>query len=540
MIVDLYHYLTAEKILLIAVLCCHLPYTLGKIRKYLHMLQLNSYRNKRYLKWLGNLSNTSLTTHHEIWGVLALIPTLFSQLSGMVILGLFYLAIFFTRKKTTEKKPLVYTPRAIRIFVTSILLLLCCYTISIKVTTFASTTGVFFVLLGLLLTTFTVPLWLLLSNTLLLPLEKAINFWYFNDAKKRILAMPKLKIIGITGSYGKTTTKYVLAEILRQKYHVLMPPGSFNTPMGISKIIRSQLAPTHEIFVAEMSAKQKGDIAELCSLAKPNFGIITAIGKQHLETFGSFANIKKTKNELIENLPNDGVAFFNMDDTACQELAALTNKRKIYYGIYASNLDYRAQNIQITENGSTFDVVKYNEPPVTFTTRLLGQHNIYNILAAIAAAAEYGMELTAMLYPIRQLRPIEHRLELKKLTNNIIFIDDAFNSNPVGSKMALDVLNQINSTRKIIVTPGMIELGDEEYVLNKQFGNYIADTCHYVILVGKKQTQAILAGLNEKNFNNNDMFIARDFAEANRHLHGILQPGDVVLFENDLPDSYQE
>lgn len=540
-------HITLDNLLLLLVIISHAPYTLWKSKKDLHMLQLNSYRNKRYVKWLGNNPHTltllePTREHLPVVLLTFLAPTLILFNLSSVALIVFiccYILLYSLRLRTPEKKPLVFTPRAIRLCTINIFLLLCLYIAIIHWTLPITSTNLFFTLLILVITTLVTPILLLLSNSLLLPLETIITQWYFNDAKKRLKAMSSLKIIGITGSYGKTTTKYVLAEILRQKYNTLMPPGSFNTPMGIAKIVRTQLKPTHEIFVAEMSAKQKGDIAELCDLAKPQFGILTAIGKQHLETFGSLENIKKTKNELIECLPDDGVAFFNMDDHVCQELAALTNKKSISYGINANNVNYRAQNIQVTGDGSSFSVSKNNGQPITFTTKLLGQHNIYNILAAIAAASELGLALSEMVYPIKQLRPVEHRLALKKTSDNIIFIDDAFNSNPVGSKMALEVLAQINGAKKIIVTPGMIELGAEEYALNKQFGTYIADVCNYVILVGKKQTEAIFDGLKEKNFDNNAVYIAKNFPDANLHLRTIIKPGDVVLFENDLPDSYK-
>jgi len=530
-------------LLLIIVIISHIPYTLWKAKKDLHMMQLNSYRNKRYFRWLGkNLflwqgrSKTVFTLLTMALSLTLVVFRLFAM--AMLLFVLFYALLFICRSRAPEKKPLIFTSRAIRLYATNTLLLLFGYAIIIKLilsATLFTTTDLFFALVSLIILTFASQLLLLLSNFLLIPIEALITQWYFNDAKKHLQNMKNLIVIGITGSFGKTTTKYVLHEILRQKYNTLMPPGSFNTPMGISKIIRSKLKPTHEIFVAEMSAKQKGDIAELCELAKPQFGIITSIGKQHLETFGSIENIKQTKNELITNLPDNGVAFFNMDDIYCQELATLTKKKSIYYGINASQLNYRAQDIQVTGDGSTFGVSKNNALPVTFTTKLLGQHNIYNILAAIAAASELGMPLTEMIYPIKQLRPIEHRLALRKTEENITIIDDAFNSNPVGSKMALDVLAQIKGAKKIIVTPGMIELGSEEYALNKQFGIYIAAVCDYVILVGKRQTQAIFDGLMEKTFNSHNIYVATDFTAANSHLRTIMQPGDVVLFENDLP-----
>jgi len=390
---------------------------------------------------------------------------------------------------------------------------------------------------------FFIPIFLMLINWLVIPLEQLIQNWYFQDAYQRRHALLNLKVIGITGSFGKTTTKYVLAEILRQKFNTLMTPGSYNTTMGVTKVMRSDLKPMHDVFVVEMSAKKPGDIKELCELVKPQYGLITAIGEQHLETFKTLENITNTKNELIESLPPDGIAFFNADDINCQKLAKAAKCHVVRYGIEAidSSLDYLVKDLTINEHGSNFTVVRTRDnSQAIFQTKLLGKYNIYNVLGAIALASEFGVELHDMLYPVKQLVAIPHRLALKRVGADIVFIDDAFNSNPVGSKMALEVLEQISGKRKIIITPGMIELGVKEDEYNERFGKYIAQVCDYVILVGKGQTTALQRGLLAEKYPDSALFIAADFAAAKQHLEQILQAGDVVLFENDLPDNYSE
>ena len=254
---------------------------------------------------------------------------------------------------------------------------------------------------------------------------------------------------------------------------------------------------------------------------------------------GKFNTNNKTKNELMESLPDDGVAFFNMDDVNSASLLDGVKCRVIKYGISADDLDYKVVDIKLDGHGSNFNVIRTKDnSTAAFQTELLGTHNIYNILGAIAVASELGMELAEMVYPLRQVSAIPHRLELKKVGKDIIFIDDAFNSNPVGSKIALEVLSQISGKRKIIITPGLVELGPKEDEYNKHFGEHIAAACDYVILVGEKQTEAVQKGLQTKGYPDKNMFIATDFAEAKKHLEEILQQGDVVLFENDLPDNY--
>lgn len=525
----------------ILALVVHGCYTIWKIKKHLHILQLNSYFNGRYVGWL-NRKKYQVFNLKELEPLIALVGMFFrGPLIVLVIFVLVYFGMFLSRPNLPEKKPFVFTTRAIRLFIVSIGFLLMLY-VGLFVIWFKNGDFWLEMAIGLLVAcNFFVPFLLMLLNLLLQPLEKLIQNWYFRDAQRYLRTLTKLKIIGITGSFGKTTTKYVLTEILRYKFNTLKTPGSYNTPMGVAKIIRSELKPTHEIFVAEMSAKKSGDIQELCELVQPQYGLITAIGEQHLETFKTLENIKKTKNELIAALPLTGVAFFNMDDVNSLELASAVKCCVIGYGMDAVQLDYRATDIVLNEHGSNFTVIRDRDnSQACFQTKLLGKHNIYNILGAIAVAGELGVSLVDMVHPVRQIAPIPHRLELKRLGNGIVFIDDAFNSNPVGSKMALEVLAQISGKRKIIITPGMIELGEKEGEYNERFGGQIADVCGYVILVGKKQTLPLQQGLKARNYADDALFIAEDFAAARKHLEQILQAGDVVLFENDLPDNYSE
>ncbi|MEI8055495.1 MAG: UDP-N-acetylmuramoyl-tripeptide--D-alanyl-D-alanine ligase [bacterium] len=444
-----------------------------------------------------------------------------------------------------EKKPLVFTARVKRLFCVNIVFVAVLYSISFFLLWHHGDVWFVLTLVLLVFYNFFVPIFLMFINWLVMPFEQLIQNWYFRDACQRRRALLNLKVVGITGSFGKTTTKYVLAEILRQKFNTLMTPGSYNTTMGVTKVIRSDLKPTHDIFVVEMSAKKQGDIKELCELAKPQYGLITAIGEQHLESFKTLENIINTKNELIESLPPDGTAFFNADDINSQKLAKAAKCHVIRYGIEAAGtdtgLDYLVRDLTINEQGSNFTVVRMcDNSKAVFQTKLLGKYNIYNILGAIALASELGVELDEMLYSVKQLAAVPHRLALKRVGADIIFIDDAFNSNPVGSKMALEVLEQISGKRKIIITPGMIELGAKEDEYNERFGKYIAQVCDYVILVGKEQTAALQRGLLAEKYPDSSLFVAVDFAAAKQHLEQILRAGDVVLFENDLPDNYSE
>jgi len=525
---------------LIAILTYFLS-TTRKLQKQLHFLQLNSYMNNRYVRWLRQ-------NYARTWSVKEFLPVLSLPLllSDSTLLAWLawsggYLFLVLRGSSAPDKKKLVFTPRAIRLFVT--MLVVCSVFcgvgawVVISANSLSSKVSVLLVFILINVAPFSIAL---VANTLVQPLEKAINHWYYDDARKRIQQMPRVQVIGITGSFGKTSTKTIVSQMLAEHFHVLMTPESYNTPMGVTKVIRNSLTPVHEMFVVEMGAKQRGDIRELCDLVSPRFGILTAIGEQHLETFGNLDNITRTKFELVESLPADGIAFLNMDNEHIRELAPLTQVKTVLYGIEAEGLHYAARNIQVSSTGSSFEFWTRNGEHTMFHTKLLGKHAIYNILAASAVACELKIDLPAIVAVVRTLTPVAHRLELKKTSQNITIIDDAFNSNPVGAHSALEVLQMIEGGKKILISPGMVELGEREYELNKAFGTHAAEVCDDIILVGHQQTRPIQEGLQAANYAAHSYYVAKNLQEANQHLWSIVQAGDVVLYENDLPDTYDE
>jgi UDP-N-acetylmuramoyl-tripeptide--D-alanyl-D-alanine ligase len=303
--------------------------------------------------------------------------------------------------------------------------------------------------------------------------------------------------------------------------------------------VNNHLDKFTEVFIAEMGAYKKGEIKELCDFVHPQYGILTKIGTAHLESFGSQDNIQKTKFELIESLPKGGIGILNGDDPL-QVSYKLKNDCGIkWIGIENKNVDVRADNIKITNEGTSFNVIfKGDKKKYEFETKLLGYANIYNILASLALGYELGITIFELQKAVKRVKPIEHRLELKQYYD-INIIDDAYNSNPVGSKMAVDVLGMMPG-KKIIVTPGMIELGEEQYHLNKEFGENISKVCDEVILVGKSQTKPIQDGLDEENYNKDKVHIVNDVKQAFT-LMSKLKDGDTyVLLENDLPDIFNE
>lgn len=527
-----------------------------KLKYYLHMVQLLGYKNNKYISWLEKNKNKLHTYKDKIYVVLSLlILILFLILPGNYKVKTNYFAFtyliltiaFFTlniKYKYESKKPLEFTQRAKRLYA---------MTLSLVIADFLITLGIFFIISKNILFYFPIwasilslmyyftPLYFIAGIYLVGPIESNINNKFYVQASNKIRNLKKLTSVGITGSYGKTSTKFISATILKEKFNVLNTPESYNTPMGISKVINNDLNGDYDIFIAELGATKIGDIKEVAYLTCPKVGVITSIGPCHLETFKSIDNIMRTKYELIESLPNDGIAIFNYDNEYVKKLADKTFREKILYGIEnIEDTDIFASDIKVGKEGSTFTLCINDLGTIECKTKLLGKHNILNILAGCAIAKVLGLSLEEMREGIYKLESVKHRLEIIDPGTGVIVIDDAFNSNPQGAKAALDVLDEFINHRKIIVTPGMVELGDIEEIENEKFGENIAIVCDIAIIVGIKRSEPIIRGIKKHNFLENNLYVVNSLDEASEILKTITKINDVILFENDLPDTYNE
>ena len=353
--------------------------------------------------------------------------------------------------------------------------------------------------------------------------------------------MPDLKIIGITGSFGKTSTKHYLARILSEEFDTLITPGSFNTPMGVVRTVRELLKPYNQVFICEMGAKQVGDIKEICDIVHPQTGIITAVGPMHLETFKSIDNVCRTKFELADALPGDGLAVINNDSDPCAA-RPVDNVRALRYGISnLSGCDYAATDIHYTPFGTTFTVKGPDGLAIEMETRLLGECNVSDLLGSIVIALQMGMKPAQIRSAVASIEPVEHRLSIRQTPGNVTVIDDAFNSNPTGARMAVDVLAHFTDGKRIIITPGMVELGDRQAELNEEFGNYMAsgNRADYIFIVGLTNRDALRRGVENAGFDADKVIIADNFNDAQQKLTPYLTGGTTVLYENDLPDSFK-
>ncbi|MDR2175674.1 MAG: UDP-N-acetylmuramoyl-tripeptide--D-alanyl-D-alanine ligase [Synergistaceae bacterium] len=521
------------------------------LRDY-HLFQLNSYRAGAQLRGLARgFAREYLLRHAAAFAVLAVTAAALPRAVAAPFAVLAYAVQTYFNRPRKAKKPLVYTPRVKRMLAVHGLLVAL---VTLAAGSF-SAGGRDFCLAFLLPAS---PFFVLLANGLNAPVEKALNRRYIRDAERRLRAMPGLAVIGVTGSYGKTSTKYFLHALLSSRYNVLMTPESFNTTLGVVKAVRTRLRPVHEVFVCEMGARNAGDIEEICGIVRPRHGVITAIGPQHLESFKSLENIVKTKFELADALPEGGLLFLNGDD---EILRSRARGADVVYsasdGVPRSEgaprpggapnsdaprcraPDYAARDIRVSERGSSFSVVFPDGEERRFETPLLGRHNVQNILAAVAVSDRLGVGRGDMAASAARLAPVPHRLQLIR-RNSVILIDDSYNSNQSGARAALETLAMFEGL-KILVTPGMVELGAAEDESNRRFGSEAAAVCDRIVLMGERQTRSVREGLKLAGFPDEKTEVAESLEQAFERIEKFSLEGfgrKVVLLENDLPDNY--
>jgi UDP-N-acetylmuramoyl-tripeptide--D-alanyl-D-alanine ligase len=431
----------------------------------------------------------------------------------------------YFKRSTENKKILVWTVKAKLLLTLSFLLnIFAVFTFTL----FFKSAGL---LLGLILTT--QPYLFLIGAVLLVrPYEEYVKYNIKQKTIRNILSLKKLRVIGITGSYGKTSTKEFLYTILKQKYSVLKTPESYNTILGIAKVVDLELDETYDYFICEMGAYKRGDIKELCSLVNPTYGILTGINEQHILTFGSIQNTVAGKFELIDFVPDNGIAVVNIDNKYIEEKIKEYTKPYIPYGFSAK--EYTIKDIFYHTNNTVFTLV-LNGHEYKAETQLIGNSNLQNILAAATAAYHLGMKPAEIIAGIAKIQAVPHRLEIKELDRGLTIIDDAYNSNVTGFKEAVSLLKYFKNRPKVIVTPGIVDLGKETSVIHHELGSLIDEICDYVYLVGRNErTIAIESGMK----NTGKIIYLHSLSELWDKLAQLNLENPVVLLENDLPDNY--
>ncbi len=503
--------------------------------RFVHMLQLSSYQTPGYRKWLRE-NGADVYRAMAPLAVGALLAAIFENEYMAIAAAASMLLALVLQPRKKAKKPLVFTGRVVRLLAAHALLLaaLCIAAYFLWLAPFLWL-GPRVPIALLCLSMFASAQILMVANWITMPLQKLINGFYLRDAQNKLAAVPNLLVIGVTGSYGKTSAKVFLHKLLSSRYNVLMTPESYNTPMGVVRAIREGLEPSHQLFVCEMGARHVGDIAELCRIVRPSHGLITSIGPQHLETFGSLENIINTKFELIDALPPEGIAFLADGNEHIHQRPI--SRRTVRYALRDdTGLDYRVTDISADRRGSRFTVTTRDGESREFLTPVLGRHQVENIAGAIAVAHTLGISLAKLALPVMGLENPPHRLRLIR-GGGLTVIDDAFNANPAGARAALDTLAMFSGA-KILVTPGMVELGERQNELNREFGRDAASVCDYVALVGVKQTLPIAEGLLEEGYPEARWRAFDTLGQAMDWVRGLDAEDKVVLLENDLPDNY--
>lgn len=517
-------------------------YMILNLKRDLQMLQQNSYRISRYYRWLENGDMYCAWRLVDVAVLFLLFSTLLNPAGSALVAAVAALTKICLILYKKSKKPLVFTRRVWRIYSLAAIISAAIF-VYVAISTFGRNVMYYnyvSVSLGVLML-LSIFSWIIviLSVWLLQPVEKVINKKYYDEAAAILRSMPDLKVIGITGSYGKTSTKHYLNRILSESYDVLMTPGSYNTPMGVIRTIREMMKPYNQVFICEMGAKQPGDVKEICDLVHPTAGIITAVGAMHLETFKTIENVQRTKFELADAIPADGLIVINNDFEACAE-RKVSNTRSQRYGVSSTeNCDYRAVDVKYSPEGTEFTVVGPEGFRLDLRTRLVGECNIANLLGAVVMALYMKVPEERIRYAVGSIEQVEHRLSIKQTAGGITIIDDAFNSNPTGSKMAIDVLAHFDKGNRIVVTPGMIELGSEQERLNEELGRYIGEKVDTAIIVGAYNRDALVRGIKSTDFDAKNLHIVDSFAASQQLLAKMLRSGDTVLYENDLPDTFK-
>ncbi len=506
--------MTASSLIPPAVLAAALLYGAWRARFALHMLQQDSYDNARYLRW-----TLARPVPRWLWP-----------------------------RRAEAKKPLAMTGRAWRILAATwtlmALLAACALYLQGRMPLTPLLTACALALLW--------PFLAIAANLLLKPVQAVINQGFVRQAQRRLRQYAPT-VIGVAGSYGKTSTKYFTATILAERFRVHKTPESFNTLLGVCRVINGNvkpeaaLRPEHQAFVVEMGAYRRGEVRETARMVRPRYGILTSIGPEHFERFLSIENIQATNYELIEETAPEGAAAFNCDIPECEALArrAAANPRGprvLRYGVEPSTAGRTlwAEEIVHSAEGMSFTLVHADGRRQEAHTKLLGRHNVLNILGAALIALDMGLTLEEIARGIAKLEPAPHRLNIIQGAGGTIVIDDSYNSNPIGAAGALQVLAEFKTGRRILVAPGMIELGALAAEKNAGFGRQAAAVCDFVYLIGPAQTRDVALGLRSAGFPESQLKICRDLGEATAHMRTLLRPGDAILFENDLPDLYAE
>ncbi len=491
----------------------------------LYRVQANNYRFDNNLKW-WLLSAFGLLVSLFITFALYSHPLIGSALCAVTMVSTSVTAIIFYAKKRTKFK---FTARGVRLVVAIIIIELIFKVISACVEPLL---GAFIATL----TTFSSYLITSIANSVLAPFERMRNRSYAKEMA-RALDAPEIIKIGITGSYAKTSCKRILSELLKERYEVIATEGNYNTPLGIAKTIKNnqeklknaRFSAKPIVFIAEMGARRRGDITELCKLVQPNYGIITGVNGQHLKTFKTMDGVYGTKKELADYIEGrGGTVVFNGDNFYTLKMSRDFTANAVVAGLVKGN--FLVKELSTTSKGSSFKIC-YGDELINIKTKLLGAHNALNVVLCVALAITLGVSKDAVNNAINGLKPIEHRLSVTE-NGGITIIDDGYNANLDGVMSALDVLQTFDG-RKVVYAQGIVEQGKMQRAVNERIGEEISKRAEIVILSGVNQ-KYVESGLIKGGFKG-EIYRFSSLMHAQAEFKNILKRGDVLLLQNDIP-----
>ena len=509
------------------------------------MFQLQNYNIDQQLIWFKK--NYKDYILNFLLFAIYILDLLFKKNIFNILLYFVLFILFILNLPKQQKKQIVWTNRIKRLLALNFIIFLIPIILFILNIRISYSFSILFLCF--------LPMIVFFTMLLLKPVEDNIKYKYILLAKQKLDSFDSLYVIGITGSFGKTSSKNFLYNLLKEKYNICSTPESFNTPMGNTITINNNLKNYDDIYISEMGARRIGDIKEICDIVKPDSCILTDVGEQHLDTFKNIENVLNTKFEIVDsvikkidnnhnNQQFGNYIFYNGDNKYINnKIKQYDSRYKQYFYSFGlgENNAYYAKNIRISEDGMTFDFYYKLDNEYLhkkFNTKLLGVHNILNLVATIGLSLKLNVNIDDIFKYVQNIKPVKHRLEFIKLSDKYIIIDDAYNSNIKGFKYSVDVLKNFDdSWTKIIITPGVVELGDKQYVSNYELSKYASEIVDYAFVVGNANKKPLMDGF-KINLKNKNLKYFDKFNDANNEIRNIISEKKVILIENDLTDNY--
>ncbi|MDY5819819.1 MAG: UDP-N-acetylmuramoyl-tripeptide--D-alanyl-D-alanine ligase [Candidatus Borkfalkiaceae bacterium] len=370
-----------------------------------------------------------------------------------------------------------------------------------------------------------IPLSLIFGAAINYPYDRIKYLLTIRGAKKKLSENKNLKVIFVTGSFGKTTTKRYLYELLKGDYKTVATPKSFNTPIGLCLSIKAINEDT-QIFIAEAGARRVGDIKTLCKIVRPDISVVTGIAPQHIETFGAVENIIAEKEEAVKNLKVGGFAVISGETVGGKTIYERAKCDKISVGS-GETADVKFRNVKFSAYGSSFDIM-CGEKTLEITAPFVGIHNVVDFTLAAAVAIKLGVRAEKIENVAKTLTPPKHRFSVSVSGNGVTIIDDGYNANIEGIKSGAESLKYFGG-KKFAVFSGIVEGGTKSYELNSEAGRVLSENCDRLIAVGRLADEILSCAKGER---------TEDLDGAKEILKKEVRRGDTVAFFSDLPDRY--